>query len=114
MTYVLIAALLLMTPLSTPEAPPPIVEGFVWLCQDNNDVPVSGAQLIVDGQVRTQTDDNGEFAFQLPPGNYTVVATDGTHTGQRYYVPLQAGDILDIGAIELDKHAAVFGCGDDQ
>jgi Carboxypeptidase regulatory-like domain len=90
------------------------VIGEVARCQGTNEIPAPQVQVGIDGGPANlaQTDDNGDFAIALAPGQYTVVASanDGT-TASRQYVPVTAGQTLDIGVLDLG--AGVAGCGFD-
>src|SRR5579871_4618448 len=85
-----------------PSASLGLVIGEVARCVNGIESPASAVAVGVDGQTATlaQSDTNGQFVFGLPPGEYTVVATavDGT-SGNRQYVPVEAGQALDIGKI---------------
>jgi hypothetical protein len=47
----------------------------------------------------------------LPPGQYTIIATATDGTASRQYVPVETGQSLDIGV--LDVGGGVAGCGPD-
>ena len=88
-----------------------IVMGEVDRCVNGIESPAAEVAVGIDGGSASlaRSDSNGQFVFGLPPGEYTVVVTaiDGT-TGNRQYVPVEAGQALDIGIIDL---GGGVGCG---
>lgn len=89
-----------------------LVTGEVARCVNGAEVAAVSIPVGVDGQgVLTRTDANGLFSLALQPGQYTVTATapDGS-TASRQYVPVAAGQQLDIGSLDLG--AGIGGCGE--
>jgi hypothetical protein len=89
-----------------------LIMGEVDRCINGAELPASQVAVgIQDGSANmTRTDDNGQFVVVLPPGEYTIVAnaSDGT-SANRQYVPVEAGESLDIGILDLG--GGLGGCG---
>jgi len=91
-----------------------LIIGEVDRCINGAETPASQVAVgIVGGSGNLgRTDVNGQFFIALPPGQYTIVANadDGT-TANRQYVPVEAGEALDIGILDLG--GGLMGCGLD-
>jgi hypothetical protein len=89
-----------------------VVRGEVDNCTSGNETPAANvAVTVADGSASTvRSDTDGTFVLALPPGQYTIVVTapDGS-TGSRPYVPVQAGQSLDIGIIDLNSPGGCLG-----
>jgi hypothetical protein len=98
------------------EAPTPdagVLTGQIARCVNGAEQPAAQVAVGIDGGNASlaRTDAGGEFMLALPPGQYTVVATATDGTASRQYVPVQSGQQLDIGI--LDIGGSVSGCGPD-
>lgn len=91
-----------------------LIMGEVDRCINGAETPASQVAVGVAGGSGNlaRTDANGQFFIALPPGQYTVVANadDGT-SANRQYVPVDAGQALDIGILDLG--GGLSGCGLD-
>ena len=88
-----------------------LVEGAVMRCVNGAETPAIGVAVGVEGgsaQI-TKTDDGGGFFLSLPAGTYTVTATASDGFASRPFVPVEQGQTLDIGI--LDIGGGVAGCG---
>jgi hypothetical protein len=98
------------------DGPPPdagIVTGEVAHCLNGAEIPTPQVSVGVEGGSASlvRTDSNGVFLLALPPGQYTIIATASDGTASRQYVPVETGQTLDIGV--LDIGGGVAGCGPD-
>jgi Carboxypeptidase regulatory-like domain len=98
------------------DGPPPgagVVTGEVAHCVNGAEVPTPQVSVGIEGGSASlvRTDSNGLFLLALPPGTYTVVATASDGTASRQYVPVETGQTLDIGVLEIGGGLA--GCGPD-
>jgi hypothetical protein len=91
-----------------------LIIGMVARCINGVETPAPQVSVGVEGGSASlaKTDSAGLFFLALPAGQYTVVAAgdDGT-TANRYYVPVESGQALDIGVLDLG--AGLAGCGPD-
>src|SRR6266508_2445109 len=87
-----------------------IIEGMVARCVNGVETPAKAVAIGVEGgsPQLTKTDDSGGFFLSLPPGNYTITATSSDGFASRPYVPVEVGETLDIGI--LDIGGGVAGC----
>lgn len=89
-----------------------LIMGEVDRCVNGGELPAAQVSVGVQGGSPSlaRSDVNGEFFLALPPGQYTIVATadDGT-SASRQYVPVEVGQALDIGILDLG--GGVMGCG---
>jgi hypothetical protein len=92
-------------------ANPGLIIGEVARCVNGAEQPAPQVNVGVEGGDASlaKTDPGGQFFLALPPGQYTVVATANDGTAKRLYVPVEAGQSLDIGI--LDIGGSVAGCG---
>src|ERR1700738_800147 len=90
-----------------------IVTGEVARCVNGAEQPAAQVAIGVEGGGASlvRTDSGGEFFLPLPPGQYTVIATANDGTASRQYIPVEAGQSVDIGV--LDIGGGVAGCGPD-
>ena len=90
-----------------------VVTGEVARCVNGAEQPAAQVAVGVDGGSASlaRTDANGQFLLALPAGQYTVIATASDGTASRQYVPVEGGQSLDIGV--LDIGGGVAGCGPD-
>jgi Carboxypeptidase regulatory-like domain len=90
-----------------------LLTGEVARCVNGAEQPAAQVSIGIEGGAAslTRTDSNGEFFLPLPPGQYTVIATASDGTASRQYVPVEVGQTLDIGI--LDIGGGVAGCGPD-
>jgi len=90
-----------------------LLTGQVARCVNGAELPAGQVAIGVDGGGGSlaRTDSSGEFFLTLPPGQYTVIATASDGTASRQYVPVESGQALDIGI--LDIGGGVAGCGPD-
>jgi|SRR5579864_358101 len=91
-----------------------VVVGEVAVCNNTAELPAPNVAVGVAGgePAIARTDTKGEFALALTPGQYTIVATaDDGSTASRFSVPVEEGQTLDIGIIDLN--AGIAGCGFD-
>jgi Carboxypeptidase regulatory-like domain len=88
-----------------------LIIGEVARCVNGAEQASAGVSVGVDGGSGslTRTDSGGQFFLSLPPGQYTVVASSADGTASRQYVPVEAGQALDIGILDLG--AGIAGCG---
>jgi hypothetical protein len=88
-----------------------LVAGQVARCVNGAELPASNVAVGVDGgsSQLARTDDGGMFLITLPPGQYTVIATADDGGAMRPYVPVEVGEVLDIGI--LDIGGGLAGCG---
>ena len=89
------------------------ITGEVDRCINGVETPAANMTVGIDGLSASlvQSDQNGQFFINLPPGQYTVVVHgDDGSSGSRQYVPVQVGQVLDIGNIDLGAPA---GCDND-
>jgi hypothetical protein len=88
-----------------------LVIGEVARCVNGAEQPAPQVNVGVEGGDASlvKTDPGGQFFLALPPGQYTVIATASDGTATRPYVPVEAGQSLDIGI--LDIGGGVAGCG---
>src|ERR1700722_12849162 len=88
--------------------------GEIARCANGAEAPAVMVNVGVSGvnPALAKTDPNGNFSLALQPGQYTITAQadDGT-TASRPGVPVQAGQTLDIGVLDLG--VGIFGCGND-
>jgi hypothetical protein len=90
------------------------VVGAVTSCANGAEQPASLVTVEVDGtQASGLTDEDGAFALtQVPaPGTYSISVSDNGTTATRMYVPVEPGETIDVGTLELG--AAATGCGDE-
>jgi hypothetical protein len=91
-----------------------LIVGIVAKCVNNVEQPLQGASVTVSGLgMNIITDSNGQFALALPAGQYTVTVNSSDGTSSRPNIPLDAGEILDVGTLDVGP-AAVTGCGPDE
>jgi hypothetical protein len=86
--------------------------GEIARCSGSDEAPAANVAVGSDGGARNlaRTDAGGQFSISLAPGQYMVVATaDDGSTASRPYVPVTAGEELDIGILDLGAGPA--GCG---
>jgi hypothetical protein len=91
-----------------------VVTGEVDRCLNGAETPASQVAIGIDGGASNmaRSDINGQFVIALPPGQYTVIAlADDGSFANRYYVPVEAGQALDIGILDLGGGLA--GCAPD-
>jgi hypothetical protein len=91
-----------------------IVLGEVDRCNSGTETPVGGVNVGIDGGSGNlaKTDQGGQFVLNLAAGTYTVVATaDDGSTVSRPYVPVEGGEAIDIGIMDLG--GGLGGCGTD-
>ncbi len=88
-----------------------IIEGMVARCVNGVETPARAIAVGVEGgsPQLARTDDTGGFLLALPPGQYTITATAADGFASRPYVPVEVGETLDIGI--LDIGGGVAGCG---
>jgi hypothetical protein len=88
-----------------------LLSGQVARCVNGAELPAKNVAVGVDGGSAqlARTDDNGLFLVSLPPGTYTVIATAEDGAATRPYVPVDPGEVLDIGI--LDIGGGLAGCG---
>jgi hypothetical protein len=98
---------------NAPQADPGMLTGEVARCVNGAEQPAAQVSIGIDGGGASlvRTDSNGVFILALPPGQYTVIATASDGTATRQYVPVETGEALDIGT--LDIGGGVAGCGPD-
>jgi hypothetical protein len=89
-----------------------VIVGLVAKCVNNVEQPLQGASVSVESGFAIITDSNGQFAFALAPGNYNISVTSSDGNGSRPNVPVAAGELLDVGTIDVGP-AAMTGCGPD-
>jgi hypothetical protein len=87
-----------------------VIVGLVAKCVNNVEQPLAGASVSVDSSFAVITDSNGQFAFALAPGQYSISVTSSDGNASRPNVPVTAGELLDVGTIDVGA-AAVTGCG---
>ena len=87
-----------------------VIVGLVAKCVNNVEQPLQGASVTAESGYAIVTDSNGQFAFSLPPGNYDLSVTSSDGNGSRPNVPVAAGQLLDVGTIDVGP-AAITGCG---
>jgi hypothetical protein len=88
-----------------------VVVGIVANCVNNVEQPIQGASVNATGSsLNVITDQNGQFALGLAPGTYTIDVTSVAGNGSRPNVPIDAGELLDVGTIDVGS-AAMTGCG---
>jgi Carboxypeptidase regulatory-like domain len=91
-----------------------VVIGEVAVCSNSSEIPAPNVAVGVDGGQPdiTRTDAKGQFSLTLAPGQYTIVATaDDGGSASRFSVPVEEGQTLDVGT--LDLNAGIMGCGFD-
>ena len=91
-----------------------LVQGQVARCVNGAEVPAKNVAVGVDGgsSQLARTDDNGLFLISLPAGQYTVIATADDGAATRPYVPVEVGELLDIGILDIGGGLAGCGTGD--
>jgi carboxypeptidase family protein len=91
-----------------------LIEGQVARCVNGAEVPARNVAVGIDGgsSQLAHTDDNGAFLVSLPPGQYTVIATADDGAATRPYVPVEVGEVLDIGILDIGGGLAGCGTGD--
>jgi hypothetical protein len=87
-----------------------VIVGLVAKCVNNVEQPLQGASVQAESGYAIVTDQNGQFAFSLPAGNYNLTVTSSDGNGSRPNVPVIAGQLLDVGIIDVGP-AAIMGCG---
>ena len=88
-----------------------VVVGIVANCVNDVEQPIQGASVNATGSsLNAITDQNGQFALGLAPGTYTINVTSTAGNGTRPNVPVDAGELLDVGTIDVGQ-AAITGCG---
>jgi hypothetical protein len=90
------------------------VVGEVARCTNSSETPAQNVTVGLDGGPNNlaRTDKNGQFSLSLAPGQYAIVATADDGSSARWpYVPVTAGETLDIGIMDLN--AGLAGCGFD-
>jgi hypothetical protein len=93
------------------DQPPGLIEGDVVRCVNGAQQPAVGASVGVEGgSMSGRTDGDGHFFLSLPPGQFNVVAATADGSASRY-VPVDSGQLLDIGILEIGGGMA--GCGPD-
>lgn len=90
-----------------------MLTGQIARCVNGVEQPAPQVAVGIDGgsSALVRTDSGGQFVLALPPGQYTIVATATDGTASRQYVPVQSGEAIDIGI--LDIGGGVSGCGPD-
>jgi carboxypeptidase family protein len=92
-----------------------LIVGEVARCVNGAEQAAAQVSVGVEGggSSLVRTDAGGQFFLSLPPGQYTITATapDGSVSASRQYVPVEAGQALDIGILDLG--GGVAGCGPD-
>jgi hypothetical protein len=90
-----------------------LIVGQVARCVNGAEEPAANVAVGIDGggSSLSRSDSGGEFFLSLPPGQYTVTATGPDGSASRQYVPVEAGQSLDIGILDLG--AGIAGCGPD-
>jgi hypothetical protein len=90
-----------------------VLTGLVARCVNGAEQPAGQVAVGIEGGGGSlaRTDSSGQFLLALPPGMYTVIATASDGTAARQYVPVEAGQSLDIGIIDIG--GGVAGCGPD-
>jgi hypothetical protein len=90
-----------------------MLTGQIARCVNGAEQPAPQVSVGIEGgsSALVRTDSGGQFLLALPPGQYTVVATASDGTASRQYVPVQSGEAIDIGI--LDIGGGVSGCGPD-
>ena len=99
---------------TAPASPDPgMVTGQVARCINGAETPAGQVAVGIEGGsgALARTDSNGEFFLSLPPGQYNVIATAIDGSASRQYIPVDSGQSLDIGI--LDIGGSVSGCGPD-
>jgi hypothetical protein len=88
-----------------------LIEGVVMRCVNGAETPAVGVMIGVEGGSAqlAKTDDGGNFILSLPPGTYTITATASDGFASRPFVPVDQGETLDMGI--LDIGGGVAGCG---
>ena len=93
-----------------------VVEGVVTDCTNGPEQAAYGATVMAQGdmaqgdELQVKTDLNGKFVLPLSPGTYTVVVTDYNGTANRQYVPVDSGQTIDIGTVDIG--GGITGCLD--
>ncbi|HZS36486.1 MAG TPA: carboxypeptidase-like regulatory domain-containing protein [Polyangia bacterium] len=91
---------------------PPVARtsGFSGLIIGINGQPCGGANVFVgSGGVtvaRATANDQGAFAVELPPGDYTLTADDDMGASEPLALALEAGERLDGLELDLKEHDA--------
>jgi hypothetical protein len=90
-----------------------LIVGEVARCVNGAEQAADQASVGVEGGGASlaRTDAGGQFFLSLPPGQYTITATAADGSASRQYVPVEAGQALDIGILDLG--GGVAGCGPD-
>ncbi len=79
-----------------------VVEGIVTDCTNGPEQFVYNATVMAEGnEVQVKSDLNGQFALPLFAGIYTITATDPNGSATRHYVPVDAGQTIDIGILDI-------------
>jgi hypothetical protein len=89
-----------------------VLVGEVDKCVNNVEQPLAGASVSAESGYAIVTNSNGQFAMGLPEGQYTITVTSTDGNASRPNVPVMAGQIIDIGIIDVGA-AAITGCGPD-
>src|SRR4051794_21422754 len=80
-----------------------LIQGSVARCVNGVETPARGVSIGVEGgssQI-ARTNDDGGFFISLPAGTYTVTATSADGFASRPYVPVEQGETLDIGILDI-------------
>jgi hypothetical protein len=90
-----------------------LIVGEVARCVNGAEQAAEQVSVGVEGggSSLARTDSGGQFFLSLPPGQYTITATAADGSASRQYVPVEAGQALDIGILDLG--GGVAGCGPD-
>jgi hypothetical protein len=90
-----------------------LIVGEVARCVNGAEQAAAQVSVGVEGGASSlaRTDSGGQFFLPLPPGQYTITATAADGSASRQYVPVEAGQALDIGILDLG--GGVAGCGPD-
>lgn len=79
-----------------------VVEGIVTDCTNGPEQAVYNATVNADrNDLKVRSDLNGKFTLILPSGTYTIIATDPNGTTSRQYIPVDAGQTIDIGTLDI-------------
>lgn len=107
--FTMLTLIALLTALVLGQSSLGVVEGVVTDCVAGPELPVYYAAVTTEEfDLQVRTDLNGKFTLLLPPGTYTIVATDTNGTATRRYVPVDSGETIDVGTLDIGP--ALTGC----
>ncbi len=90
------------------EGGPPAAGVITGTIVDENGSPVAFADIIYNGEVVGQTDENGTFGISLPEGAYNLTITSGNETGE-ITVNSVGGQTTDMEEVETTMSAPSSG-----